>query len=1136
MEQDFMSLGLDVSSFSDDKYATLSKFLLLFENLEKYAKLTINPILGPGLTEFNDAMKTTSTLLTEINTKLNQFNQSQNAGTNSTKNKAKATKELTQAEADLKVKIQEANRAMLEQAKANNASVQARNAQNKAIADQKKAEADLAAQQKKDAAEQKARDRQATADRKAQEAEMLAARRRWQAAQKEAQRASAEAETAQKRESAAVNKLSNDYELLKQVQRDQATAYANLYINKGGKAGGRSPEADQALADYKATSKTITDIETNLDRASGRAQLFGGALSTAFGHIRQLAYILPGLGIAGIFNLAFEAIGKALGELGLFSDATEKYLKYQLEVNKALAENVELHEDLYKIRLKLLEEENGRISRRDRDEINQAKGFDAVRLAEERRNLADQNVLSQSILMMGRGISPESLKSDLTKRLEVFDSYVKQIELLQKKIESANKPAKAAPLLPNGKRGDIVTTRGYSESQIEEFKQQKDILEQKLKNGQAQAKIDQEYLDKYLDSQKEYFIARAALQKLYDDEQRRLKVETHKSNLKLDEEFQEQILDKEISSEKDKLKALGKVRQDQLRENQINLYNVIGNKKLGIPEDPSATPTDIALAKKNKAAEDIRAEREYQISKFNLEEQYRQRRLTAQLAIDKNEVEERAIANERIYKDDNKSLDERLRAYIDYVKEKQLIQDKEYRREIDIQILKANDPTARKELERIKSDMIAQQTNIQADVQRQVYDIVYTSTQKQLKLIINTNKINDEVTTEQYTKELEKLNKSFADKEISYIKFRKRRKEIDYQFGKEALDEEIKQDEAALQRLIEHEDKMKSELLNAQKELQTAQDDLDFSKASGTENLSTQKTYDEAVGTVEGFAQAVTGAGVLTEAQRKKIAANKLKRAKLMPDDDEKERKQWLQAIKQMEEQIYRAVKEIGDREYQYRLDMLAKKKAIIDEQYGYEIAAVEKSSLYAKDKQALEIQLNEQKRQFDRNTVKEEKKIKHDQAVFDRDLAIAHIILSTAEAIAASLPIVPLAVAAGVAGAAQLAVATSVQIPSYAKGSQGLQEGQVARFGEEGPEWVKKPYQSKYLVTEETVGYLPKGTQITPVYDNPSLTQQKEQDNWEQTRWLAGQFKKAQQKANIVNHIHIDLGFETYKRDIIGN
>ncbi len=50
----------------------------------------------------------------------------------------------------------------------------------------------------------------------------------------------------------------------------------------------------------------------------------GKGLTGALGGLRSIAYILPGIGIAGIFNLAFEAISKAAEELDLFNSQTKE--------------------------------------------------------------------------------------------------------------------------------------------------------------------------------------------------------------------------------------------------------------------------------------------------------------------------------------------------------------------------------------------------------------------------------------------------------------------------------------------------------------------------------------------------------------------------------------------------------------------------------------------------------------------------------------------------------------------------------------------------------------------------------------------------------------------------------------------
>ena len=50
---------------------------------------------------------------------------------------------------------------------------------------------------------------------------------------------------------------------------------------------------------------------------------YTSAFSKGFGAIRQLAYLLPGIGLAGVFNLIFEGIEKVIDELDLFGGKTD---------------------------------------------------------------------------------------------------------------------------------------------------------------------------------------------------------------------------------------------------------------------------------------------------------------------------------------------------------------------------------------------------------------------------------------------------------------------------------------------------------------------------------------------------------------------------------------------------------------------------------------------------------------------------------------------------------------------------------------------------------------------------------------------------------------------------------------------
>ena len=66
---------------------------------------------------------------------------------------------------------------------------------------------------------------------------------------------------------------------------------------------GKGLQADIAMA-----NKSLKDLDAGLGNMQRNVGNYGSALSKVWGGIRQIAYILPGLGIAGIFNLAGEAV------------------------------------------------------------------------------------------------------------------------------------------------------------------------------------------------------------------------------------------------------------------------------------------------------------------------------------------------------------------------------------------------------------------------------------------------------------------------------------------------------------------------------------------------------------------------------------------------------------------------------------------------------------------------------------------------------------------------------------------------------------------------------------------------------------------------------------------------------------
>lgn len=1116
--QNFTSLGIDVSSFTPEKENILNKFIILFEKLSLYDGKTINPVFGPGLVEFNTSVTATNTLLTELNTKLTSLTSALNGTSGGSTRAAAANKALTAETAALKVQLQEANKALLDQAKANNATVQAREAQKKSIADQKRLEkelADLVLQTDRQIAESKKR-------RANIEKELIVLDKQKVIADQEVIRT-------QQQEARTTEKLISDYKLLKQAQQDQATNYANLFIAKGGAKNnaGQDPAVIAAFNQLQETSRTVGEIEKGLDKATNASGAFGNSLTRGLSTLRTLAYILPGIGIAGIFNIAFEAINKAFEAAGVFNSEEQKTAENSKIINGLLKERYELLSNIF-------------------DKLSTAKSLDPYGLERQ---------IKEFDIAKSRGIAkdlslPEDVKfaEQASKKAEadmkaafgserdinrVMDERLKEVAETEKKIRKLNDIEENIANI----RQKAISKKGVLS--IEEIallddtkaektrKSQREGLESELALNNEKFNTLKGYAERYYNTLDGFEQKRADLFKFTAEEDLKTTLELSKTKISLKQKENDIILNKEISDEQEKVNAINAIGKGSKDLIAADLKNILDN---------TETTKKERLVAITKAGDETRAvEEETEQKILKLREQYRQQRLTAQSNIDQSEINAAAVRDERIANNETNSLQERLSALVRYIDERQKLQDIQLVRELDQAKYKTGDVTADKLLEEQQKKAAEQKLNIQADVEKKVYDIVYQFTQAKLKLILDENKIDIKKNRERYGEEVRALTDSFRDRKISYSRYKKELKQVDDQYDIEALEKTIKQDEDAVKRLREN-------LIQNVLLLSEADEKVERAKSkAGTESkglgitLATQEELDTANGLYKGYLKAVQSDEVSLSDAQEKLDYDRFKRNNKRLNEDTKARRQYIQAIRQVEQALYQAIKQYGDQEYDYRREQLQLRKQTIDEQYGYEIAAIEKSSLTAKDKAALDIQLQAQQHQYDVENQKEQKRIAHDKAVFDRDLAIAHIILSTAEAVASLIAVPVLAIAAGIAGGTELVIAENVRIPSYAKGIKSKPESGWARFGEDGSEIIKEPYKSPYLVSQETIGYLPRGTRVIPINDNPELGGSVPKDeSWRQFMWLAKQFKKTQQPRPI-NNIYINLGFESFKTRVLG-
>jgi hypothetical protein len=190
----------------------------------------------------------------------------------------------------------------------------------------------------------------------------------------------------------------------------------------------------------------------------------------------------------------------------------------------------------------------------------------------------------------------------------------------------------------------------------------------------------------------------------------------------------------------------------------------------------------------------------------------------------------------------------------------------------------------------------------------------------------------------------------------------------------------------------------------------------------------------------------------------KLINAAKDLEVKINSDGDEKilaKKKEVHEKIKELVSESIDDLGSIGDNLYQGQLDSLNAQSAAIDAKSQKEIAAITASTLAEEEKQrritAIQKQADFQKQQIE----KREREAQREQARFDRAVAIAKIIQNTAIAITNDLKkpfLIPFDAALG---AAQLAVVLSQPIPQYKTGTKNAKRG-MAIVSEEGREILR--------------------------------------------------------------------------------
>lgn len=143
----------------------------------------------------------------------------------------------------------------------------------------------------------------------------------------------AEANKAAKEEALTALGLLGPYQKLSKQYEAAAMNAKNLAVEFGV----NSKQAKAAAVEALALNTQLQTIDKTVGQSQRNVGNYTSAFSKVWGAIRQAAYILPGIGIAGIMNLAFDGLGKLTEAIGLFSTKTTEAQKSTETLTKSLA-------------------------------------------------------------------------------------------------------------------------------------------------------------------------------------------------------------------------------------------------------------------------------------------------------------------------------------------------------------------------------------------------------------------------------------------------------------------------------------------------------------------------------------------------------------------------------------------------------------------------------------------------------------------------------------------------------------------------------------------------------------------------------------------------------------------------------
>jgi hypothetical protein len=714
---------------------------------------------------------------------------------------------------------------------------------------------------------------------------------------------------------------------------------------------------------YGTNSQVFKDFATNvaagtkenkklgdaLSDGATKGSRFSGALGSIFGSLRQIAYILPGIGLAGLFGLLLDPLIAAGNELDLFKNKAGSTADVLQKTNTVLegtkSSVVKAEEEVSNLRVAFDQAEQGLLSQTDaiklyNDTVGKTTGaVDSLDEAEKKLAANADAYIKFTLLKAAAQVAAGKAAEQL------FEAEITRQKALENFQRITDVPASSAS-------AGNVAAGGPSDADI---KAQQEAFAKQL----ADLKTRREKAAKEFQDQADVLI------KIQEDFQKQANELARKFNFFVDREtVAQQVKSSQdaIQLQIDSLTKLAQKSQDtaqketntyEIRIAALRRYNDLVQQIDRLQLNKNLLPTigDAPAEAQVRSTAAIKQQQD-QITANNailaLNKEYHDRRVKANFDALQAELEDTAKTNEAIYTDDSRALQDRLDAFKKYISAQKQLNDAAYVEKLQLagfssaEIAKIENGDkvqvqgkriTNEELEALTIEHNKKQEELAADSGKKIYDIVITYARAQEKAIKEGNAGNfTGAAQQQYTDQLNALNESLAKQLISVATYEAKKEALEKQYAVIHLATQLEEDNANIDAF----EKGKQDLID---EEFSAQQDLQVAIASGNQQeINANQEKLDALRDAEKKFNADIGAA------RKKAADDQVAlfnaTSKLLIDS----KKQESNDIKKLESAGLDLIKTIINAGYEYRIQAIDNEITDVQKRSAAEITAEQQS------------------------------------------------------------------------------------------------------------------------------------------------------------------------------------------------